>query len=174
MTRSPLGPDTSVEDTRRAITRGFKKPDTELPYLKQEESERNSFKKRKGGFFRRLFSRSSDWWEECCTLRMGYVNPPWNVYRDVNPLCMATELVWRKKQLNTNACTPGISKCTIDQCVRNTWKITRVDDRNMCQIESPGLQHCSLTLHSVHLAWFTIVHWLQTLIASMVFVIDCT
>lgn len=55
-TRSPLGPDATVEETRTAITKGFKRPESrELDYLKQEEEERRTFKKRKGGFFRRLF-----------------------------------------------------------------------------------------------------------------------
>lgn len=49
-TRSPLGPDASVEETRTAITRGFKRPERQEP-----EPERKSFRKRKGGFFRRLF-----------------------------------------------------------------------------------------------------------------------
>lgn len=55
MTRSPLGPNASVEETRTAITRGFKRPSEPEP-----ESENKSFSKRKGGFFRRLFGRGSD------------------------------------------------------------------------------------------------------------------
>ena len=59
MTRSPLGPDASVEETRTAITRGFKRPqERELPYAEKEKEERKSFRKRKGGFFRRLFGSS--------------------------------------------------------------------------------------------------------------------
>jgi cell division protein FtsZ len=63
MTRSPLGPDASIEETRTAITRGFKRPVEPAPpaYLKEEEDERKSFRKRKGGFFRRLFGSS---WSE--------------------------------------------------------------------------------------------------------------
>lgn len=63
MTRSPLGPDASVEETRTAITRGFKRPDNSNPIAKreaEEKAERNTFRKRKGGFFQRLFKR----WEE--------------------------------------------------------------------------------------------------------------
>ncbi|KAL3766377.1 hypothetical protein ACHAW5_000916 [Stephanodiscus triporus] len=56
MTRSPLGPDASIEETRTAITRGFKRP--EPSFLEEEEEERKSFRKRKGGFFRRLFGSS--------------------------------------------------------------------------------------------------------------------
>jgi len=55
MTRSPLGPDASVEETRSAITRGFKRPE---PREDEEPKERKSFRKRKGGFFRRLFGSS--------------------------------------------------------------------------------------------------------------------
>jgi len=55
MTRSPLGPNASVEETRTAITRGFKRPGFEPDYLEKEREERKSFRKRKGGFFRRLF-----------------------------------------------------------------------------------------------------------------------
>lgn len=58
MTRSPLGPDASVEETRTAITRGFKRPEPD--YLSQEREERNSFRKRRGGFFRRLFGGGRD------------------------------------------------------------------------------------------------------------------
>lgn len=57
MTRSPLGPDASVEETRTAITRGFKRPEPD--FLQQEREERKSFRKRKGGFFRRLFGGGS-------------------------------------------------------------------------------------------------------------------
>lgn len=56
MTRSPLGPDASVEETRAAITRGFKRPSEPE---KEQEPERKSFRKRKGGFFKRLFGSSS-------------------------------------------------------------------------------------------------------------------
>lgn len=55
LTRSPLGPDASMEETRAAITRGFKRP-SELK--KEKEPERKSFRKRKGGFFKRLFGSS--------------------------------------------------------------------------------------------------------------------
>lgn len=57
MTRSPLGPDATVEETRTAITRGFKRPDQPSPTSSSSprEEERGSFGKRKGGFFRRLF-----------------------------------------------------------------------------------------------------------------------
>jgi cell division protein FtsZ len=58
MTRSPLGPDATVEETRTAITRGFKRPDQPSPISSSSSSraeERGSFGKRKGGFFRRLF-----------------------------------------------------------------------------------------------------------------------
>ncbi|KAL7525442.1 LOW QUALITY PROTEIN: hypothetical protein ACHAWF_004409 [Thalassiosira exigua] len=51
MTRSPLGPDATVEETRTAITRGFKRPEPEP----EPEPEKKSFRKRKGGFFRKLF-----------------------------------------------------------------------------------------------------------------------
>lgn len=51
MTRSPLGPNASVEETRRAITRGFKKPSEPEP----EEIEKKSFGKRVGGLFRKFF-----------------------------------------------------------------------------------------------------------------------
>jgi cell division protein FtsZ len=54
MTRSPLGPDATVEETRTAITRGFKRPEQPSPASPKTE-ERGSFGKRKGGFFRRLF-----------------------------------------------------------------------------------------------------------------------
>lgn len=60
LTRSPLGPNASVEETRTAITRGFKKPLDDGWQQRQDEGEREerkSFKKRKGGFFRRLFGR---------------------------------------------------------------------------------------------------------------------
>ena len=53
MTRSPLGPDATVEETRTAITRGFKKPEPE------PQKERKSFGKRMGGFFKRII-RGSD------------------------------------------------------------------------------------------------------------------
>ncbi|KAL3811943.1 hypothetical protein ACHAXA_007223 [Cyclostephanos tholiformis] len=59
MTRSPLGPDASIEETRTAITRGFKRPEPAPAFLEEEERERKSFSKRKGGFFRRLFGGSS-------------------------------------------------------------------------------------------------------------------
>lgn len=52
MTRSPLGPDASVAETRAAITRGFKKPSEPK---EEKQPERKSFRKRKGGFFKRLF-----------------------------------------------------------------------------------------------------------------------
>ena len=52
MTRSPLGPDASVEETRAAITRGFKRP---LELENEKQPEKKSFRKRKGGFFKRLF-----------------------------------------------------------------------------------------------------------------------
>ncbi|KAL7473247.1 hypothetical protein ACHAXS_014026 [Conticribra weissflogii] len=52
MTRSPLGPNATVEETRTAITRGFKKPEPE------PEPERKSFGKRMGGFFKRITRRS--------------------------------------------------------------------------------------------------------------------
>jgi len=55
MTRSPLGPDASVEETRAAITRGFKRP---LELENEKQPERKSFRKRKGGFFKRLFGSS--------------------------------------------------------------------------------------------------------------------
>jgi cell division protein FtsZ len=59
MTRSPLGPDASIEETRTAITRGFKRPEQPPAFLAEEEQERKSFSKRKGGFFRRLFGGGS-------------------------------------------------------------------------------------------------------------------
>jgi len=49
MTRSPLGPDASVEETRTAITRGFKKPEPE-----PAPTKRKSFGSRVGGFFKSL------------------------------------------------------------------------------------------------------------------------
>jgi cell division protein FtsZ len=49
MTRSPLGPDATVEETRTAITRGFKKPEPE-----PEPEKRRSFGSRLGGFFKRF------------------------------------------------------------------------------------------------------------------------
>lgn len=55
MTRSPLGPDASVEETRSAITRGFKRPE---PKEEKPTGRKKSFRKRKGGFFRRLFGSS--------------------------------------------------------------------------------------------------------------------
>jgi len=55
MTRSPLGPDASVEETRAAITRGFKRP---LELENEKQPEKKSFRKRKGGFFKRLFGSS--------------------------------------------------------------------------------------------------------------------
>lgn len=56
MTRSPLGPNASVEETRTAITRGFKRPSEPEA---EPEPEKKSFRKRKGGFFRRLFGGGS-------------------------------------------------------------------------------------------------------------------
>ncbi|KAL3789022.1 hypothetical protein HJC23_008169 [Cyclotella cryptica] len=50
MTRSPLGPDATVEETRTAITRGFKKPEP-------EPEQKKSFGSRLGGFFKRFGSR---------------------------------------------------------------------------------------------------------------------
>jgi hypothetical protein len=50
MTRSPLGPDATVEETRTAITRGFKKPEPE-----PEPERRKSFGSRLGGFFKKRF-----------------------------------------------------------------------------------------------------------------------
>ena len=47
MTKSPLGPDASVEETRTAITRGFKKPEPEPTSTKKK-----SFGSRVGGFFK--------------------------------------------------------------------------------------------------------------------------
>jgi cell division protein FtsZ len=52
MTRSPLGPDATVEETRTAITRGFKKPEPE-----PEPEKKKSFGSRLGGFFKRFGSR---------------------------------------------------------------------------------------------------------------------
>jgi len=49
MTRSPLGPNASVEETRTAITRGFKKPEPEPTPPKKK-----SFGSRVGGFFKSL------------------------------------------------------------------------------------------------------------------------
>jgi cell division protein FtsZ len=49
MTRSPLGPDATVEETRTAITRGFKKPEPE-----PEPEKKKSFGSRLGGFFKRF------------------------------------------------------------------------------------------------------------------------
>lgn len=51
LTRSPLGPDATVEETRMAITRGFKKPPKE-----EEESVRQD-QGGLGGFFRRLVGK---------------------------------------------------------------------------------------------------------------------
>jgi cell division protein FtsZ len=52
LTKSPLGPDATVEETRMAITRGFKKP----PALqKEDESTRESGGL--GGFFRGMFGK---------------------------------------------------------------------------------------------------------------------
>ena len=49
MTRSPLGPDATVEETRTAITRGFKKPEPE-----PEVEKKKSFGSRLGGFFKKF------------------------------------------------------------------------------------------------------------------------
>ncbi|KAL7549292.1 LOW QUALITY PROTEIN: hypothetical protein ACHAWF_017295 [Thalassiosira exigua] len=54
MTRGPLGPDATVEETHTAITRGFKRPEPEP----EPEPEKKSFRKRKGGFFRKWFQGS--------------------------------------------------------------------------------------------------------------------
>lgn len=48
LTRSPLGPNASVEETRTAITRGFKKP------MPEPKVEKKSFGTRLGGFFKRF------------------------------------------------------------------------------------------------------------------------
>jgi cell division GTPase FtsZ len=53
LTRSPLGPDATVEETRMAITRGFKKPPKE-----EEESVRQD-QGGLGGFFRRLVGKKN-------------------------------------------------------------------------------------------------------------------
>ena len=50
MTRSPLGPNATVEETRTAITRGFKKPEPE-----PEPEKKRSFGSRLGGFFKKRF-----------------------------------------------------------------------------------------------------------------------
>jgi cell division protein FtsZ len=55
MTRSPLGPDASVEETRTAITRGFKKPEPESE-SDSSSSKKKSFGSRVGGFFK-LFGK---------------------------------------------------------------------------------------------------------------------
>ena len=51
LTRSPLGPDATVEETRMAITRGFKKPP------KEEEVSVRQEQRGLGGFFRRLVGK---------------------------------------------------------------------------------------------------------------------
>ena len=50
LTKSPLGPDATVEETRVAITRGFKPP----PKVEEQESSGGGF----GGFFRKLRGRN--------------------------------------------------------------------------------------------------------------------
>lgn len=50
-TRSPLGPNASLEETQRAITRGFKKPTAPSPTSTEEEP------KKKGGILRGLFRK---------------------------------------------------------------------------------------------------------------------
>jgi len=49
LTKSPLGPDATVEETRVAITRGFKRPPTEEEAKKEKSGG-------VGGFFKKLFS----------------------------------------------------------------------------------------------------------------------
>lgn len=51
LTKSPLGPDATVEETRVAITRGFKRPPTESEVQEEEKSGKGV-----GGFFKKLFS----------------------------------------------------------------------------------------------------------------------
>ncbi len=51
-TRSPLGPDATLEETQKAITRGFKKPNTVSPGAIEVEPER-----KKGGILRGLFRK---------------------------------------------------------------------------------------------------------------------
>ncbi len=57
-TRSPLGPDATLEDTQKALTRGFKKPTTPTSssssYNNLEEPEET---KKKGGMLRNLFRK---------------------------------------------------------------------------------------------------------------------
>ncbi len=56
-TRSPLGPNASIEETQKAITRGFKKP-TSTKYDSVESSEeKNEKKEKKGGLIRGLFRK---------------------------------------------------------------------------------------------------------------------
>lgn len=54
LTKSPLGPDATLEETRVAITRGFKRP----PSAKEVQEEKSSggF----GGFFRNLMGKNKD------------------------------------------------------------------------------------------------------------------
>lgn len=54
-TRSPLGPDTSIEDTRIAITRGFKRPNERPQYDESGGPDvEKGLRKRFRGFFRRI------------------------------------------------------------------------------------------------------------------------
>jgi len=50
MTRSPLGPDATVEETKTAISRGFHKPEPAEPPVEKKRS----FGSRLGGFFKRF------------------------------------------------------------------------------------------------------------------------
>ena len=54
-TKSPLGPNATLEETQRAITRGFKKPTIAAP--KQNLEEERGKKEKKGGMLRSLFRK---------------------------------------------------------------------------------------------------------------------
>lgn len=55
-TKSPLGPDASLEETRKAITRGFKKPGTSLVEQEQTKEKKRGFLR---GLLRKLTGRKS-------------------------------------------------------------------------------------------------------------------
>jgi len=58
MTKSPLGPDASLDETRVAMTRGFKKPVD--PKGEDGEGESDNDKRRRTWGFLRRFRRNKD------------------------------------------------------------------------------------------------------------------
>jgi cell division protein FtsZ len=58
LTRSPLGPDATVEETRMAITRGFKKPPSSL--VEEKEPKRKKESGGLGGLLRGIFGKKDN------------------------------------------------------------------------------------------------------------------